>query len=130
MAMAGTGKGMVSSEVNIEGWVTIFDPLTAENISFNLEFAVPKAFGVPGAIVVRNNHPNEFLLLSFELELHDKSKHQYYTNSWIYNTEHEATGRIFFHNKVGIICAAKSCFCKFNKKPRGHSHFHGLSRLE
>lgn len=97
--MAGTGKGMMSREVNIEGWVTIFDPLTAENISFNLEFAVPKSFGVPGAIVVRNNHPNEFLLVSFTLALPDKRNAEYMANSWVYNTE-KAGPRIFFHNKV------------------------------
>lgn len=120
---------MQSSEVILPGWAAM-EGMAAQNVVFELKFSVPKTFGIPGAIIVKNNHPNEFLLLSFELELHDKSKHQYYTNSWIYNTEHEASGRIFFHNKVGIICAAKSGFCKLNGKPRGHSHFHGLSRLE
>ena len=96
--------------------------MAAQNVVFKLKFSVPKTFSIPGAIIVKNNHPNKFLLLSFELELHDKSKHQYYTNSWVYNTEHEASGRIFFHNKVGIVCAAKSGFCKLNGKPRGQSY--------
>lgn len=94
-----TGEASLSSEVSIEGWVTIFEPLTAGNLSFNLEFAVPNTFGVPGAIIVRNNHPNEFLLVSFALELPDKSTAHYITNSWVYNTQNSGP-RIFFRNKA------------------------------
>lgn len=104
---------MQSSEVILPGWAAM-EGMAAQNVIFELKFSVPKTFGIPGAIVVKNNHPNEFLLLSFELELHDKSKHQYYTNSWIYNTEHEASGRIFFHNKVCIPMRNKIWFFKFN----------------
>jgi lipoxygenase len=94
-----TGEASLSSEVSIEGWVTIFEPLTAGNLSFDLEFAVPNTFGVPGAIIVRNNHPNEFLLVSFALELPDKSMAHYITNSWVYNTQNSGP-RIFFRNKA------------------------------
>ncbi|KAG0566641.1 hypothetical protein KC19_7G078500 [Ceratodon purpureus] len=94
-----TGKVLVSSEVNIEGWFTIFDPWTAEELSFHLDFAVPRAFGVPGAIIVKNNHPNEFLLVNFSLDLPDKSSAHFITNSWVFNTEH-TDGRVFFRNKA------------------------------
>lgn len=119
---------MQSSEVMLPGWAVV-EGMAAQNVIFNLKFSVPKTFGIPGAIIVHNSHPNEFLLLSFELELPDKSTHQYYTNSWIYNTDREDHGRIFFHNKVGQTCASKFGFCKFNGNPRSYSRFHLLSRL-
>ena len=97
---AGTGKALVSREVKLEGWVTVFDPLTAQELTFHLDFAVPKAFGVPGAIIVRNNHPNEFLLQSFSLDLPDRTSAHFITNSWVYNTEHTDGPRVFFRNKV------------------------------
>lgn len=91
-----TGESMKSSEVIFPNWAGLEGP-AASLIDFVLEFTVPKSFGVPGAILVKNAHPNEFLLVSFELELHDKSKAHYVTNSWVYNTE-KTGARIFFQN--------------------------------
>jgi hypothetical protein len=100
---AAAGEALLSSEVSIEGLVSIFEPSTAENqlSSFDLEFAVPKTFGAPGAILVRSNSPIELLLLSFTLELPDQSCKalHYITNSWVYSTQNSEP-RIFFRNKV------------------------------
>ncbi len=102
-AAAAAGEDLLSSEVGIEGLVSIFEPSTAENqlSSFDLEFAVPKTFGAPGAILVRSNSPIELLLLSFTLELPDKSCKSLHciTNSWVYSTQNSEP-RIFFRNKV------------------------------
>ncbi|KAG0560102.1 hypothetical protein KC19_10G154500 [Ceratodon purpureus] len=97
-----TGKGMLSKETTLEGWVKIFDPLTAEQIPFELKWSVPKSFGVPVAIFVKNTHPNEFLLENFHIDLPDKSVAQFFTNSWVFNTEKtEPIGpRMFFNNKA------------------------------
>lgn len=97
--MAGTGELVTSEEVTLQGWLKIFDSITAEKLSFNVEFSVPKSFGVPGAILVRNNHPNEFLLVSFKLDLSGGSSADYITNSWVYNTE-KSGPRAFFFNTV------------------------------
>jgi hypothetical protein len=102
-AAAAAGEALLSSEVSIEGLVSIFEPSTAENqlSSFDLEFAVPKTFGAPGAILVRSNSPIELLLLSFTLKLPDKSYKalHFITNSWVYSTQNSEP-RIFFRNKV------------------------------
>ncbi|CAM6056127.1 unnamed protein product [Sphagnum tenellum] len=102
-AAAAAGEALLSSEVSIEGLVNIFEPSTAENqlSSFDLEFAVPRTFGAPGAILVRSNSPIELLLLSFTLELPDKSCKalHYITNSWVYSTQNSEP-RIFFRNKA------------------------------
>ena len=91
--------GYMSNEVIFENWFTIFDAITAEDLKFELKFVVPKAFGMPGAIIVKNNHPNEFLLESFWCDVPDKGSIYFYTNSWVYNTEY-AEGRIFFRATV------------------------------
>jgi hypothetical protein len=89
----------VSRAQNIDGWVTTLDTLASQNYSYKIEFAVTKDFGVPGAVIVRNDHPNEFLLVSFSLTLPDNTEVHYMTNSWVYNTSN-TDPRIFFQNKV------------------------------
>lgn len=93
-----TGNAVLSNDVPLENWVGI-EGLASQDITFNIEFSVPKKFGVPHAILVRNQHPNEFLLVSFSLEIPECGEAHYLTNSWIYNTGN-SEGRIFFHNKV------------------------------
>ena len=96
--IAGTGKAFVSKESPIENWVVRLDSFAAQDIKYQIEFAVSKNFGVPGAIIVKNHHPNEFLLREFNLVLPDQSEAQYITNSWVYKAGTE--GRIFFLNTV------------------------------
>jgi lipoxygenase len=97
--VVGTGKAVMTKEVPIDKWVATLETIVAQDIKFAMEFVVPKNFGVPGAIIVRNNHPNEFLLVSYSLDLPDKTQAHYITNSWVYNTS-KTEGRIFFRNKV------------------------------
>jgi lipoxygenase len=97
--LAETGEAFVSDEVIFQKWFTIFDKLAVEDLKFELKFVVPKAFGKPGAIIVRNNHPNELPLEKFTLEVPDETTYYFYTNSWIYNTEN-GEGRIFFRSTV------------------------------
>jgi len=106
--VAGTGKAFVSKETPIEKWFKL-ESMVAQDIDFKVEFAVPKNFGVPGAIIVKNEHPNEFLLVAFNLTLPDQSEAHYITNSWVYKTGSE--GRIFFLNKV----------CTFQTNAKGTS---------
>lgn len=94
-----TGKPAVSSEVAFEGWDETSDT-AGDQIKFKLQFAVPRKFGVPVAILVKNQHPNEFKLVAFTLDLPDTKKDaKYWTNSWVSNTGN-SEGRVFFLNKV------------------------------
>jgi hypothetical protein len=100
MGLAATGKALVSKDTAIERWVAADDKFAAQYLSFPMEFVVAKTFGVPGAIVVKNQHPNEFLLVSFSIDMPDSDEALYYlTNSWVYNTNN-TDGRVFFLNKV------------------------------
>jgi lipoxygenase len=93
-----TGKAMMSNKEIFPGWPAL-EGMAIQNVVFQLRFTVSKTFGVPGAIIVHNGHPNEFLLISFNLELPDRSTAHYVTESWVYNTE-KTDGRIFFRNKA------------------------------
>ncbi len=103
IGFADTGKAMMSNKEIFPGWPAL-EGMAIQNVVFQLRFTVPKTFGVPGAIIVHNGHPNEFLLISFNLELPDRSTAHYVTESWVYNTE-KTDGRIFFRNKV---CTSQS----------------------
>ncbi len=94
---------MRSAEVKILNWTGTRDLPVATDFTFKLEFQVPKDFGSVGAIIVKNGHTFEFLLVSFELALPDNSKVVNFTcNSWVYNTTLK-DGRIFFSNQVIFI---------------------------
>lgn len=97
--LAETGKGLLSHEVNVEEWMDSADRLFPETVKFDVNFHVPKNFGVPGAIIVKNRHLHEFLLVSFSLEMPDKSVVNFASSSWIYNTDFK-DGRILFSNQV------------------------------
>ncbi len=98
IGFADTGKAMMSNKEIFTGWPAL-EGMAVQNVVFQLRFTVSKTFGVPGAIIVHNGHPNEFFLISFNLELPDRSTAHYVTASWVYNTE-KTDGRIFFRNKV------------------------------
>lgn len=109
----------MSTEEIFERWVKIFDSIAAEDITFQLKFRVPKAFGKPGAIIVRNNHPNEFLLKNFTLDVPDQTEFHFYTNSWVYNTEN-GEGRIFFRSTVRSRADSVLAVCGYVLFMLGH----------
>jgi hypothetical protein len=94
-----TGKGAVSSEVAIQNWVTTADVLVPENFKFKMDFKVPKDFGTPGAIIVKNRHVHEFLLQAFAIQTPDGKVTSFVAESWVYNTNLHG-GRIFFSNQM------------------------------
>lgn len=94
-----TGKAAVSSEVAIQNWVTTGDVLVPVNFKFKMDFKVPKDFGTPGAIIVKNRHVHEFLLQAFAIQTPDGKVTSFVTESWVYNTNLHG-GRIFFSNQV------------------------------
>ncbi|KAG6543658.1 hypothetical protein Mapa_014841 [Marchantia paleacea] len=94
----------VSNKSSITNWATQDDVgdtiLAAENFLYKIKFTLPKDFGEPGAFFVRNNHRNEFFLVSLTLELPDKRTIAFPCNSWIYSTSNYSRDRVFFGNKV------------------------------
>jgi len=96
---AETKKVAVSEEVPILNWVLTRDMVVPTNFRFDLDFRVSESFGTPGAIIVRNSHVHEFLLVSFSVQTPDKKVFNFPANSWVYNTMLR-DGRIIFSNDV------------------------------
>jgi lipoxygenase len=90
---------VVSEDVPILNWVITRDMIVPINFRFSLDFKVPKDFGTPGAIIVKNRHVHEFLLVSFSIQTPDNALINFPANSWVYSTDFHP-GRIFFSNQV------------------------------
>lgn len=98
-----TKKPLMSEEVAIKKWAYTRDMLVSAKFGFDMEFKVPKDFGPPGAIIVKNPHENEFLLDSFNLTMSDGYVTNFPANTWVYsNTKLRMTdpGRIIFSNEL------------------------------
>jgi hypothetical protein len=112
-----SNKPILSKEVALEKWVQV-EGLASQDITFDLQFSVPKSFGVPHAILVKNQHPNEFLLVSFSLEIPGTCEAHYLTNSWVYNTGDES--RIFFYNKAYLPSDTPPALREYREKELQH----------
>jgi linoleate 9S-lipoxygenase len=92
-----TGKGKVGTVANLQEWVTTMTSVVAGESKFNINFEWDDSQGIPGAVIVKNNHHSEFLLKTLTLEgVPGKGKVHFVCNSWIY-PEHE---RFFFTNET------------------------------
>ena len=112
---AETKSGKLSGKVTFEHWARARDLLIPTLFDFNMDFFVPKDFGVPGAILVNNGHKNlvlilgkitmttEFRLVKAQVTMPDQNVIRFLCNSWVYASEMSKDGRegrIFFANKV------------------------------
>lgn len=88
----------VSEEVPIKTWKTP-NVLVPTNFKYEIDFQLHKDFGQPGAVIVKNRHKNEFLLVRIELKTGTNKVVNFPISSWVYNTETRG-GRIFFSNEV------------------------------
>ncbi|KAG0566967.1 hypothetical protein KC19_7G100500 [Ceratodon purpureus] len=96
-----TKKPFTSDEVAIKNWIKTKDTCISAKFGFTLEFKVPKDFGKPGAIIVKNRHQNEFLLDSFKLTMPDNDVVNFPADTWIYNNnQQQDPGRILFSNEL------------------------------
>ena len=106
MHVLGTREGKRSSPAYLENWPT--GParfLADKETQYLIRFKVEKDFGIPGAILVENNHSYEFLLKEIKLELQNGSQSITFTcNSWVYKPTIAGDRRIFFSNKVSLYC--------------------------
>ncbi|CAL4953286.1 unnamed protein product [Urochloa decumbens] len=93
-------RGKVCAEASLEQWITSLPSLTSTDNKFGVtfEWEVEK-LGVPGAIIVKNNHASEFFLKTITLD--DVPGHGtvvFVANSWIYPQSKYRYNRVFFAN--------------------------------
>ncbi|XP_028782781.1 probable linoleate 9S-lipoxygenase 5 [Neltuma alba] len=96
------GRGKIGKPAYLEKWITKSPHLTAEKSEFEVHFEWEEEVGIPGAIFVKNKHPNEFFLISLKLKnvpLGESEIH-FPCNSWVYPANGYEEGRVFFSKKT------------------------------
>ncbi|XP_057548300.1 linoleate 13S-lipoxygenase 3-1, chloroplastic-like [Amaranthus tricolor] len=87
-----------SGEAVLKDW-SKKSKMKAERVNYLAEFIIDSDFGVPGAILVTNNHQQEFYLESITLENIACGPVHFPCNSWVQSYKDLQGKRIFFHNK-------------------------------
>lgn len=97
-----TGKGKMS------GIAKLRDGKTNKHsgikiTTYEIKFHVEPEFGIPGAIVIKNQHKDRFFLQSASLKDSGNRTIYFDCNSWVYPTHKTKTERLFFSNTVSHI---------------------------
>ena len=99
-------RGKVGAEASLEQWLTSSLPsITTGESKFGVTFdwAVDK-LGVPGAIIIKNNHAAEFFLKTITLDnVPGRGTVVFVANSWVYPKGKYRYNRVFFANDVSSI---------------------------
>ena len=94
-------RGKVGAEASLEQWLlTSLPSLTTGESKFGVtfEWEVEK-LGVPGAIIVKNNHAAEFFLKTITLDnVPGRGTVVFVANSWVYPAAKYSYNRVFFAN--------------------------------
>ncbi|XP_078429973.1 putative linoleate 9S-lipoxygenase 5 [Wolffia australiana] len=93
-------RGKLGKPAILEKWLTTGTLLAAGDSSFRLSFEWDEKLGVPGAVIVKNNHHAEFFLKTLTLENvpGPRSRIHFVCNSWVYPVVTYTYDRIFFAN--------------------------------
>nr|GMD48253.1 probable linoleate 9S-lipoxygenase 5 [Ipomoea batatas] len=93
--------GKRSKAAYLENWSKITSLVAGES-AYDVTFEWDESFGVPGAVIVKNNHHSEFFLKTLTLE--DLPNHgatvQFVCFSWVYPADKYTYDRIFFANQA------------------------------
>ncbi|RRT63572.1 hypothetical protein B296_00035401 [Ensete ventricosum] len=96
-------KGKIGPPAYLEEWVTTVTSVATGETKFNVHFSWDESQGVPGAIIVKNNHHSEFYVKTITLEgVPNKERIHFVCNSWVYPVDKYKYDRIFFANDVRI----------------------------
>lgn len=95
----------MGAEASLEQWITSLPFITVGENKFSVTFdwAVDK-LGVPGAIIVKNNHASEFFLKTITLDnVPGHGKVVFVANSWVYPQAKYRYSRVVFANDVSSL---------------------------
>ncbi|CAN6724642.1 unnamed protein product [Malus baccata var. baccata] len=110
-------QGEVGKAAYLENWVNTITPLTAEEITFDVSFDWDKKIGVPGALIIRNEHHSEFYLKSVTLEdVPGEDRVHFVCNSWVYPAKKYQKDRVFFANKTYLSGDTPGTLTKFREE--------------
>lgn len=94
-------RGIIGEPATFDHSVFRLPLLVAGETEFEIKFKFNETDGIPGAIIVKNNHSDEFYLKSVTIEdFPGKGRIHFACNSWVYNVNKYHYDRIFFANDV------------------------------
>ncbi|KAM0901409.1 hypothetical protein ACQ4PT_019965 [Festuca glaucescens] len=93
-------RGKVGTEASLEQWITSLPLITVGESKFKVTFDWDvEKMGVPGAIIVKNNHTSEFFLKTITLDdVPGRGTVLFVANSWVYPKGNYRYNRVFFAN--------------------------------
>ncbi|CAO1942605.1 unnamed protein product [Urochloa humidicola] len=93
-------RGKVCAEASLEQWLLNLPSLTSSDNKFGVTFEWDvEKLGIPGAIIVKNNHASEFFLKTITLDnVPGHGTVVFVANSWIYPQYKYRYSRVFFAN--------------------------------
>ncbi|PWA87482.1 linoleate 9S-lipoxygenase A [Artemisia annua] len=94
-------RGKLGNPAILEHWIKTGTPLTVKELTYEVSFEWNEKIGLPGAFLVKNDHPSEFFLKSLTLEeVPGHGQVHFVCNSWVYPTKYYTKDRVFFANKA------------------------------
>ncbi|XP_076927913.1 putative linoleate 9S-lipoxygenase 5 [Bidens hawaiensis] len=93
-------RGKIGNPTILEDWST-GTQLSVKDLEYGVKFEWNAETGLPGALVVKNNHHSEFFLKTLTLEdVPGYGQVHFVCNSWVYPSKRYEKDRVFFSNKA------------------------------
>ncbi|XP_027107693.1 probable linoleate 9S-lipoxygenase 5 [Coffea arabica] len=97
----GTLKGKLGKAAYLEDWITTNTFLAAGETAADITFDWDEDQGIPGAFIIKNNHPTQFYLKTLTLEeVPGHGRVHFVCNSWVYPAAKYKKDRVFFSNQA------------------------------
>ncbi|XP_021817421.1 probable linoleate 9S-lipoxygenase 5 [Prunus avium] len=124
-------KGKLGEPAYLEDWITTITPLTVGDSAFKVTFDWEEETGVPGAILIKNNHHSEFFLKTITLEdVPREGRVHFVCNSWVYPAEKYTKDRVFFVNKTFLPSETPLPLQKYREEELVHLRGDGKGELQ
>ncbi|ONK59665.1 uncharacterized protein A4U43_C08F9020 [Asparagus officinalis] len=92
-------RGTVGGPAYLEEWASTLSSISTGESQFKVTFEWDNSQGIPGAVIVENNHHSEFFLKTLTLEgVPQKGRVHFVCNSWVYPVHKYTYERVFFTN--------------------------------
>ncbi|ONI04499.1 hypothetical protein PRUPE_6G324600 [Prunus persica] len=124
-------KGKLGEPAYLEDWITTITPLTVGDSAYKVTFDWEEEIGVPGAILIKNNHHSEFFLKTITLEdVPREGRVHFVCNSWVYPAEKYTKDRVFFVNKTFLPSETPLPLRKYREEELVHLRGNGKGELQ
>ncbi|PRQ42208.1 putative linoleate 9S-lipoxygenase [Rosa chinensis] len=124
-------KGKLGKPAYLEDWITTITPLTAGDSAYKVTFDWEDEIGVPGAILIKNNHHSQFYLKTITLEdVPGEGTVRFVCNSWVYPVEKYTKDRVFFVNKTYLPSETPLPLQKYREDELVHLRGDGKGELQ